>query len=164
VSTELQRYTEPLDAGELMRLEKRASADKSNYYRVFQLLMLLSFIIPFAGAWYRAYDGAENAFSPFKYFSAAGVLLSLSSVSVYIAYRTYLHKVQLDIRDRTKTIERNHITKKLHLRSKDAYYFYIDSAIKLSIEVKHEDYLLMDVGDEVCIEYTSHSKEYLGYF
>jgi len=173
VSTELQRYsesplpqryTEPLDAEELKFLERKASKDRSNYFKVFQLLMLLSFIIPFAGAWYRAYDGAPNAFSLFKFFSAAGVLLTLSSVSTYIAYRTYLGKMHLDIKDKTKTIEKNHIMKKMYVGSRDTYHFYIDSAVKLSIEVSHADYLLMNVGDEVSIEYTTHAKEYLGYF
>ena len=72
--------------------------------------------------------------------------------------------MQWDIRDRTKTIEISHVTRKLHVVAKNAYYFYIDSLIKLSIEVCPEDYYRINEGDEVCIEYTTHSKNYLGYF
>ncbi len=162
--TGIVKYNEPLEVEELQFLEKKAATDRSNYYRVFQVMMIGSFVIPFAGAWYRAIDGMEDAFSPLRYFATAGVLVTLSSVSTYIAYRTYLRKVRLDIRDKTKTIEKSHIMKKVHIATKDTYHFYIDSAIKLSIEVKLEDYLLMNTGDEVSIEYATHSKEYLGYF
>ena len=88
----------------------------------------------------------------------------LSLVTTYIAYRTYPRKTQLDIQEKTKTIEKIHIVKKVHIATRDTYHFYIDSKIKLSIEVSHEDYLLLNVGDEVSIEYTTHSREYLGYF
>ena len=164
MSFEVKRYIEPLDDGELKFLEKKESKERSQYYKVFQLLMFLSFIIPFAGAWYRAYDGAPNAFSGTKFFFTAGVLLSISSVSTYITYRINLRKVQLDIQDRTKTIEISHIIRKLHIAAKNTYYFYIDSKIKLSIEVSYNDYERMSAGDEICIEYTTHSRQYLGYF
>ena len=160
----VQKYIEPLNEGELAFLERKESKERNQYYKVFQLLMLLSFVIPFAGAWYRAYDGAPNAFSATKFFVTAGVLLSISTVSTYITYRINLRKVQLDIADRTKTIEISHIIRKLHIAAKNAYYFYIDSNVKLSIEVSYDDYTRMSAGDEVCIEYTTHSMQYLGYF
>ena len=143
---------------------KKEQKDRKQYYKVFDLLMILSFIIPFAGAWYQAYDGAPNAFSPLRYFLSVGVLLSLSSFSTYVTYRVNLHKVQLDIKDRTKTIETNHITRKVCIAIKNSYYFYIDSKIKLSIEVSATDYERMNEGDEVSIEYATHSGLYLGYF
>lgn len=126
--------------------------------------MIMCFVIPFAGAWYRAADGAPNAFSKTKFFFAAGILLSICSFATYVTYRVNLRKLQLDLRDRTKTIEISHVTRKLHVAAKNAWYFYIDSRIKLSIEVSYEDYNRIDEGDEVCIEYTTHSRQYLGYF
>jgi len=164
VSFELQRYTEPLDNSELSFLVKKEQKERRQYYKVFRLLMFMSFIIPFAGAWYRAYDGAPNAFSPLRFFLSVGVLLSISSFSTYVTYRVNLHKLQLDIRERTKTIETNHITSKLFIAAKNACYFYIDSKIKLSIEVSANDYERMREGDEVSIEYATNSKLYFGYF
>ena len=72
--------------------------------------------------------------------------------------------MQQDIKAATKTIEINHIVRKLHLSAKNAYYFYTDSKVKLSIEVSAADYDQMNEGDEISIEYTTHSKQYLGYF
>ena len=161
---ELVIYTEPLEAEELQFLEKKAATDRSNYYKVFQWLMVGSFVIPYAGAWYRAADGVENAFSPTRFFAVAGVLVTLSSVSIYITYRTYLRKVRMAIRAKTKTIEKSRITKKVNVASNGTFHFYIDSKYKLSVEVSQGDYLLMNEGDEVSIEYATHSKEYLGYF
>ena len=164
MSLELQRYTEPLDNSELSFLIKKEQKDRKQYYRVFDLLMVLSFIIPFAGAWYKAYDGAPNAFSALRYFLSVAGLLSVFSLSIYVTYRINLYKVQLDIRDRIKTIETNHITRKVSIATSNTCYFYIDSKVKLSIEVSANDYERMKEGDEVSIEYATHSGLYLGYF
>ncbi|MCW3123604.1 MAG: hypothetical protein JWQ38_3096 [Flavipsychrobacter sp.] len=164
MTPEVQRYMEPLATDELSFLQRKESKERSQYYKTFRMLMIMSFIIPFAGAWYRASDGAPNAFSVPKFYVAAGVLLSISSISTYLTYRINLRKIQWDIRDRTKTIEISHVTRKLYLGVKNTYYFYIDSRIKLSIEVSEADYYRINEGDEVCIEYTTHSKNYLGYF
>lgn len=164
VIKELVRHTEPLEPDELAFLERKESKDRSLYFFVFRVLMALSFIIPFAGAWYRAVDGLENAFSPLKYFATTGFLLTLSSACTYATYRMNLRRVQLDIAGKTKTVELSRITRKVYFPSKDAYYFYIDSQIKLSIEVSADDFMRMGEGDELSIEYTTHSRQYLGYF
>ncbi len=81
MSTGIVRYSEPLDVEELRFLEKKAATDTSNYYKVFQVLMIGSFVIPFAGAWYRAFDGMVNAFSPFRFFSCfASSVISFARV------------------------------------------------------------------------------------
>lgn len=164
MATELEHYIEPLEAEELAFLERKETRERSQYYKVLQLLMIMCFIIPFAGAWYRAYDGAPNAFSPTKFFFTAGVLLSISIVSTYMSYRVSLRRIQLDIASKTKIVEKSHVVRKVYFPSKSAYYFYIDSKFRMSIEVSHEDYVNMKEGDEVCIEYTTHAREYLGYF
>lgn len=164
MSLELQRSTEPLLAEELTFLEKKEAKERAQYYKVYEMLMLLSFIIPFAGAWYRAYDGAPDAFSPVKFFCAAGILLFISTFSTWLTYRINLRKVQLDIKYKTKTIEITTILRKQQFAMSNTYYFYIDSRIKLTIEVSFEDYQRMDEGDEVSIEYATHSHVYFGYF
>ena len=153
-----------MEQDELEFLEKKEAKDRKLYYKLFQLMMFLCFIISYAVAWYRALKGHEFAFSPARFFISVGILLSISFITTYIAYLLDLRKVQQDIINKTKTIEQNHIINKVYFPAKDAYYFYLDSRIKLSIEVSHTDYLRMNVGDEVCIEYTTHSKQYLGYF
>jgi len=92
------------------------------------------------------------------------VLLSISMFSTYVTYRINLRKIQLDINDGTKTIETNRITRKVYVRTKNTCYFYIDSKITMSIEVSVNDFERMNEGDEVSIEYATHSGLYLGYF
>lgn len=149
---------------ELQFLERKEQKERRQYYKVYRLLMVLSFIIPFAGAWYRAYEGAENAFSPIKFFVGVTVLMGLSTFSTWFTYRHNLRKVQMDLKHGTKTIETNHITRKMFVPTRKTYHFYIDSKIKLSIEVKGEDFQRLQEGDEVSIEYSTHSKQYFGYF
>jgi hypothetical protein len=164
LSFELIRYDEPLEYGELVFLEEKEARERKVYYKVYRILMFMCFIFPFAGAWYRAYDGAPNAFSALRFFFSAGILLSICTFATYATWRVNLRKVQLDIRYKTKTVEISRITRKLYIAAKNAYYFYTDSRIKLSIEVSEHDYSSLNEGDEVAIEYTTHSKLYLGYF
>ncbi len=159
-----EKYTEPLEADELAFLEQKEQKDRKVYYKVFQKLMVCCFIFPFVGAWYRAYDGAPNAFSYAKFFVSAGILLFICLLAIYLTYKMDLYKVQKDIAGKTKTIEKNHVTNKVYFPSKSAYYVYLDSLVKLSIEVSEEDYFRIRKGDEISIEYTTHSKHYLGYF
>lgn len=161
---EITRYNEPLNDGELAFLAQKEAKDRKQYYTVYKILMIMSFIIPYIASWYRAYDGAPNAFSYTKFFVSTTILLGISSIATYLSYRVYHRKLQLDIKDKTKTIETSRITKKVAIASKNAYYFYTDSSVKLSIEVTDEYYNSLNKGDEVSIEYTTHSKLYLGYF
>ncbi len=161
---ELVLYHEALNESELVFLERKEARERRTYYKVYRVLMFMSFLMPFAGAWHRAYIGAPNAFSAFRYFFITGILLFICTFATFVTYRINLRQVQLDIKHKTKTIEVNHITRKLYVAAKNTYHFYIDSRIKLSIEVSANDYEHMKEGDEVAIEYTTHSKLYLGYF
>jgi hypothetical protein len=164
LSTELIRYDEPLNDSEIGFLIKKRDDERKQYFKILSVLMVLSFIIPFAGAWYRAADGAENAFSIFRYFAFTALLLSLSIFAVWMSYHLYLRKVNWDIKTRTKTIELSHITRKQYMPQNKSYHFYIDSPNRMSIEVSQDDFYHMDEGDEVSIEYTTHAKIFLGYF
>lgn len=134
------------------------------YYRIFRLLMIGSFLFPFMGSWVRAFEGAPNAFSIPRFFVSVVILLGISFTAMWFAYKANLGKVHADIKHRTKTIETAQILRKQYMHRSDAYYFYISSRDKMSIEVSHEDYHRLDTGDEVNIEFATHSKLYLGYF
>jgi hypothetical protein len=164
VSTALSRHTEPLEPSELSFLADKEQKDKKMYYRIFRVLMIGSFIFPFMGSWYRAFEDAPNAFSPLRFFVSVFILLGISFTAMWFAYKSNLGKVHADLKHRTKTIETVYILRKQFMHRSNAYYFYISSPDKLSIEVTNEDYNRLDIGDEVNIEYATHSKLYLGYF
>jgi hypothetical protein len=164
MSTAVRRHTEPLEPTELSFLVDKENKDKKVYFKIFRLLMFGSFLFPFLGSWYRAFEGAPNAFSVTRFFASTAILLGLSFTAMWLAYRVNLGKVQADLRERTKTIETAHILRKQYMHRSDAYYFYIDSPNKLSIQVTNEDYQRLDLGDEVNIEYYTHSKLYIDYF
>ena len=126
--------------------------------------MVMCFLVSFAGAWYKAAGGVENAFSPIRYFGYTAFLLSVCTLAVYLSYRLYLRKVFWDIKTGTKTIEQSYIARKQYMPQNNSYHFYITSPNRLSIEVGQEDFYRMNEGDEVSIEYTTHAKVFLGYF
>lgn len=166
MTEDLQLYTETLTDGEIAFLEKKERKERRQYYKAFNLMMVLSFVIPFAGAWYRATadENAENAFSYPRFFAGVFVLLSLSVIGTWLSYKRHLRKIQMDIAERTKTVEISHITRKMFMPHNNTYHFYLDSPTRLSVEVSANDYSIHAEGDELNIEYATHSKLYLGYF
>jgi hypothetical protein len=161
---QLIRYNEPLEVEELAFLEKKEQKERGQYYRLIKWLMLFSFLCPFAVAWFKALEGMEDPFSYTGYFSGVFYLLCFSGGGTYFVYYYNLRKVQSDIRHKTKTIERTHIMRKQFMPHNNSYHFYIDSPNKLSIEVTATDFHRLDKGDELSIEYTTYSRQYLGYF
>jgi hypothetical protein len=164
VPFEIKRYKEPLKEDELVILADKEARERRQYFAVYRVLMVVCFVIPFITSWYRAYEGAPNAFSYIRFFVTAGMLLFISTFATIATYRHYHRKLQRDLREKTKTIETSHITKKMFIPGKNTYYFYIDSRTKLNIEVSEVYYNSMKEGDEVSMEYATHSGLYLGYF
>lgn len=161
---EIVRYLEVLNNDELAFLQRKERKDRHHFFRTVQIIMVVCFVIPFIIAWMSALSGKPNAFSYGRYFLGVGYLLCFAGACIYLSYYYFLRKIRRDIRVHTKTIERAHITEKKFMPQTDTYYFYLDSPTKLSIEVTGDDFHRLSAGDEVNIEYTTHSKMYLGYF
>jgi len=164
MSFELVKYRQPLNKEEVAFLRKKEERDRRQIYKIMRAFMLLCFICPFVIAWLRAFDGQENPFSLPAYFIGVAFLTCFSAAGIYWGYYHNLRKLQLDLKHQTKTIERASITRKQYMPVNHAYFFYLSSAVKLSIEVDESDYRRLEKGDEVSIEYTSFSQMYLGYF
>ncbi len=160
----VRRYKEPLQEEELSDLVTKEAKERKQYYAVFRLLMIGSFVLPFIASWYRAYEGAPNAFSYARFFVSATILVSISALATYLSFRRFHSNLIADIKEGQKIIETRPITKKVSIPSKDAYYFYTESKVKLSIKVSEAFYNELQEGDEVSIEYTPHARIYLGYF
>ena len=164
MTLELQRHNEPLEPDELDFLVKKEYKERAQYYQFFSIMMFLSFLIPYVGSWYRAYDGAPDAFSKTKFFLGAGILVSISAGSVYFAYLRDLRKLRLDIKNHTKTIEVTHIKSKKYMPQNNSYHFYLYSINRMSIEVSQTEFYALNEGDEITIEYATHAKFYLGHY
>ncbi len=163
MSFDLVQYREPLNRDELSFLRRKEERDRRQIYRIARIFMILCFICPFLVAWLRAFDGRENPFSLATYFLGVLFLAVFSATGIYWGYYNNLRKVQMDIKHKTKTIERTYIIRKQYMSANNTYFFYLSSSVKLSIEVEEFDYRRLEKGDEVNIEYTTFSKMYLGY-
>ena len=164
MSLDLVKYREALSGDELSFLRRKETKERKQFYKVVRVFMILCFVCPFIIAWFRAIEGVENPFSLTYYFLGVSFLATFSGAGIYWGYYNHLRKVQKDIRVGTKTIERTYVTRKQYIPSNNSFYFYLSSAIKLSIEVNEPDFRRLDTGDELSIEYTTYSKLYLGYF
>ena len=164
MSVELVRYLEPLSEDERAFLKRKETRDRRQFFRSVQLLLLICFALPFGMAWGRAIAGMSNPFSYANYFTGVGILGSLTGVGAVISYRNNLYRIQLDLKKKTKTIERAIITRKRFMPQTNTCFFFLDSPTKLSIEVSPQHFDQLDVGDEVNIEYSTYGKAYFGYF
>lgn len=164
MSLELVTYREPLNRDEVSFLRRKEEKDRRQIYRIMRVFLMLCFIVPFIVAWFRAFAGQNNPFSFGYYFLGVLFLACFSFAGIYWGYYHNLRRVQLDLKYRTKTVERTFITRKQYMPANNSYFFYLSSAVKLSIEVEEQDYRRLEKGDEVSIEYTTFSKMYLGYF
>lgn len=164
MSIAVVRYLEPMQEDELAFLKRKEVRDRRQFYRTIRILLLICFILPFAMAWGTAIAGLENPFSYGSYFTGVGVLLFLTLGGAWMAYRSNLYKIYLDLSRGTKTIERSIITRKRFMAQTNTCFFYLNSPVKLSIEVSQQDYERLDAGDEINIEYSTHSRAYFGYF
>ncbi|RYD55677.1 MAG: hypothetical protein EOP56_15275 [Sphingobacteriales bacterium] len=164
MTQQLIRYNEPMTYDELDFLSKKEAGERAQYYRFIRIAMILSFICPFVIAWLKAIEGMDDPFSIVSYFGGVLLLLAFSGVAIWLTYKRNLGKIHSDLHYKTKTIEQTHITRKQFVPQNNTYHFYIDSPIKLSIEVTPDDYRRLDKGDELSIEYSTYSQLYLGYF
>ncbi|HRO42162.1 MAG TPA: hypothetical protein PL009_04975 [Flavipsychrobacter sp.] len=164
MSVELVKYRQSLNREEVSFLRRKEEKDRKQIFRIARVFMILCFVCPFIVAWFRAFAGHQNPFSIGYYFLGVFFLVCFSLAGLYWGYYHNLRKLRLDLKHRTKTIERAFITRKQYMPSNDSYFFYLTSAVKLSIEVAEYDYRRLDKGDEVSIEYTTFSNMYLGYF
>lgn len=159
-----QRYKDVLNPRELEYLKKKESEQRRGFFKVFRILMVLCFVLPFIFAWYKAAEGLPAAFSYVRFFIIASVLMFVAGISTYFTYTLYIKRLRLDIINGAKTVETTRITKKLFVPASNTFHFYLDSSSKLSIEVSRTDFEQFNQGDEVNLEFSTFSREYLGYF
>ncbi|MEO6833724.1 MAG: hypothetical protein ABI378_13935 [Chitinophagaceae bacterium] len=164
MSLELVRYHEPLQEEERAFLIRKETRDRRQFFKVLQIVLVICFILPFAMAWGEAIVGKPNPFSFKLYFIGVGTLVGLTTGAALVSYRSNLYLLYRDLRANTKTIERTTISRKYLMRPTQKCFFYLNSKIRLSIEVSEEDFDNFEVGDEVNIEYATFSKSYFGYF
>lgn len=158
------KHNEQMSAEELLFLIRKDEQETRSFYRAISAFMVVCFILPFIVAWVRAFGGDKQPFEFGYYFLGVGVLLSFLGLCAWMAYRYSLQKLKNDIKTQAKTVERTTIKRKQYMPHNNTYYFYLDSSIKLSIEVGKDDYHMFNDGDELNIEYSTNAKFYFGYF
>jgi len=161
---ELIKHNEQMSAEELQFLIHKDEQETRSFYRTISVFMVICFVLPFIVAWIRAFGGDKQPFEFGYYFLGVAFLLAFLGLCAWMAYRYSLQNIKTDIRKKAKTVERTTIKRKQYMPHNKTYYFYLDSATKLSIEVKEEDYHMFKDGDELNIEYSTNAKFYFGYF
>ena len=161
---QLIRYNEPLNAEERTFLKKKEWSERKQFLKVVRVMLLLCFLIPFLFSWYRAIEDVPDPFSYSFYFLGVSFLVCFSGIVLWIVYNSDLRKLRSDIRKNQKVVEQVRITRKQFMKINNTFFFYLNSPVKLSIEVSVEVFNSLDEGDELNIEYLPQTKFYLGYY
>lgn len=158
-------YTETLTREEASFLSGRRKEEITSVYKLFRICMVLSFIIPFAGAWIRAArDGDPSVFSVLRYFLLVFWLLVVSGFIAWISYWRNVRPLRRDLRGGEKIVELATIDRKVFMPQNGSYHLYLNSTVCLSIEVEEGAFRLLHQGDEINILYAPYSRLHLGYF
>lgn len=162
-------YYEVLSASELDFLKKKAGKQKHVYQKITRIMLVGAFIISFAGAWKNIEKAGkiidtETVFSWENYFITLAILIVLFLLALRLSRSSELTQIQKDLRQKTKIIERVTIERKTYLPHNNTFHFYLNSVIKLSIQVDAGDFASLSEGDEISIEYSKNAWVYFGYF
>ena len=157
-------FIEPLDDDEIFFVTKKYEKVSKEYLRIMNLFLIASGVIPLILA-----IGFGIVFNDIRMFyriftiSLVSLIIFFCIISV-IFYFIQLYAVYKDNKFKTKTLEQCIITKKNYIQINNSFHFYINSDVKYSIEVSENDFNMFNLGDEINIEYTTFSKEFLGYY
>lgn len=169
-------YEEPMNDSELSFLKTKEEKEKRTFFRTVRILLLLSVVPCCLGIIMESIKRSsdppamtrlreqEDPHVYLYYFFGMIFLLLLVIGGSLIAYSRSVGRLHKDIRLGRKTIEDTEISRKQFVNSNNTYHFFLRSAFKLSIEVSKEDYEAYEEGDEINIEYSTHSRVYFGYF
>ncbi|MBS1588797.1 MAG: hypothetical protein JST52_04205 [Bacteroidetes bacterium] len=163
MSLELIKYTQPLSKDELNFIKRKAQEERLQLRKIILIFVCLSLGCPLAVSAVRFFVANESFFSLLQYLVGVVFLLLFSGVGLYWGYIHSLRKLEQDLSQQTKTIERVVVTKKQYMPLNHEYYVYLTSVVKLSIEVSEADFRELKEGSELEISYTTMSQLYLGY-
>ncbi len=158
------RYTEALTRDEVAFLQTRKSAETGQVRKLLRVCVVLSVLIPFAGAWVRANEGEPSVFSLLKYGLLLFWMLLISGAIAGVNYGRAVHPLRRDLRGGEKVVEAAVIVRKVFMPQDGSYHLYLNSLVRLSIEVEEAAFQHVQQGDEINILYAPYSRLHLGYF
>ena len=155
---------DPLEADEFDFIQRKYEKESKAFLYGMNLLLIGTVSIPcIVGlVYYIKFKQTDLMLKAFLY--ALIITVVLFSIVCFLSYMKNLYEIKKDISQKTKTVESVIITEKKYMAMNNTYHFYITSKYKYTIEVSEEDFPRFSVGDEVNIEYATHSKEYFGYY
>lgn len=164
-----EHYIELMNDSELAFLKKKAGKESRVYQKILKIMLLGAVVFSFAGAWENIQNegrllGTETVFSWENYFITLLILSVIFFLTLRISRNSELAQIHKDLRQKTKIIERVIIKRKTFLPHNNTFHFYLNSVIKLSIEVDENDFAHLSEGDEISIEYSKNAWIYFGYF
>jgi len=170
-------YQEQMNADERLFLKNKRDREWSVFKRTLRTLSFVFVIVPcslgilmetltihnLTPAEARLREEQEP-YIHLQYFFGMVFLLLLVALIGFISYNRTLKKLDRDLLQGEKTVERTSISRKQFVNTNNTWHFFLRSRFRLSIEVSKEEYEFYQEGDEINIEYSTKSRIYFGHF
>ncbi|MEZ5045857.1 MAG: hypothetical protein R2831_02585 [Chitinophagaceae bacterium] len=148
---------------ELAFVQKLHDKQSRDFSFALRLVFLICILIPLLAGLLSYFKKPDLQSMLYMYGFAQLLVTVLLFAGLWIYYLSHLRKYKLDIKHRKKTQYVVSIKEKSEIEFNHTFHFFIHHPLKYSIEVSENDFHFYQVGDELAIEFSKYSKEYLGY-
>ncbi|MBP6624552.1 MAG: hypothetical protein KA198_05235 [Chitinophagaceae bacterium] len=155
---------EILSEDELHFLEQKKNKQQQIFKKITRICLLIQLIFPFlVSTQYPNYVDEISSIELFYFFSAL-LTVCILALTMFGTYMYLLYNLKKDLNHKTKRIEHCVIQSKKRMPLNGSVYFYINSPTKISIEANLHDFDMLEIGDEINLEFAQFSDEYYGYY
>ena len=157
-------FIEPFEDSEKEFIEQKYKRISKEYLQMMNYFLIACGIIPIFIAFLYYIFSLKRL--TFLYVFIIGfsfmILFFIVIATIYYFYQVF--SIYKDNTHQLKVTEHCIIIEKKYMSLNQSFHFYLDSEIKLSIEVSESDFQYYNLGDEINIEYSQYSKEYFGFY
>ena len=163
-----EAYEETLSRKEREHIQELLDRESTGYFKTLRLIgiigAVLVLIVGLVATMATPDKETERPISLSDYVIASLVFFLLIFFMAIAGKKFISRKYRHDLKSSSKIVVPSRINRKQFIASNNSYYFHVDNADKLSIEVLPQHFAQYEVGDYVNVELARFSKTYLGYF
>lgn len=165
-------FQETLNKKENAFLLKQAKEAQSSFIKVFHTVMLvivfflvlLYTIANFTYDPYKVYEKHETPLTPSFVINLSFILVAIFGTLIGFAYYFAIYSLFKEVKNGYKIVAQVSIKRKMHMKQNNTYHLFLNNFFKKSIEVESAFYNMVDVNDEINIEFLPTSEKILGYY
>lgn len=164
-------YWDTIDEQERSFLLQHANAQRSSYFKTSYLMFLaitvvFALVFTIANFTYNPHHippEVTTPLSPKFVLQLTAIFYGIGAVIFLVFYYLAIHSLYQEIKKGKKLIATVKIRQKQYIKQNDTYHLHLHHFLKKSIEVRKDFYELVQVNDEINVEFMPNSERIMGY-